>query len=363
MTKTSVLFAHNVAKIGGAEKVTLDIIRNLDSSQFSCHLLTPEPGDFNDQAEMLGANTLVMKAVQPSKGAFLLSWQFTKHICRYLKENHITIIHTGDIFIARALMPAVKKSGIQLICHMHFPPDDGALKWVFAKPPEKLTFIYCSDELRNNVKPRVSALAPNASHTTIHNGVDTDKFRKNNQPNQLLSVDKTNIGIVANLQERKGHNEFIESAQILIQKHNNLMFHIIGGDIFGEQREPILKELVENTGLDDFFIFHGQVNNVKDYLNELDIYVCSSHEEAFPISILEAMACGLPIASTNVNGIPEALVHETNALLFDCQDAIQQAEAIDRLLTNSELKEKIANAARATVIEKFSDQIFIKAIT
>lgn len=362
MKKTSILYAHNVSKIGGAEKVTLDILGGLDKTRFDCHLLTPEAGAFSEQAESLGAKAFSTKIIQPSKSAFLTSWLFTVRMCRYLKQHNITIVHTGDIFIARALMPAVKKLNIQLICHMHFPPDDGALKWVFTNPPAKLAFVYCSNELQDNVRPRVESLASKASHKTIHNGVDTEKFKKIGRANQLLPSDKTNIGIVANLQERKGHKEFIESAALLVKKHSNLLFHIIGGDIFGEQREPILRAMVQKAGLEPYVVFHGQVSNVKDYLNELDIYVCSSYEEAFPISILEAMACGLAIASTNVNGIPEALTNEKNALLFDCKKTVQQATAIERLIDNHELRYSLAKEARLKVENQFSDQAFIEGL-
>lgn len=359
MSKTSILYAHNVAKIGGAEKVTLDIIGGLNKANFECHLLTPEAGALSEQAEKLAAKTIATKVVQPSKAALITSWLFTKRIVNYLKQHKITVVHTGDIFIARALMPAIKKLNIQLICHMHFPPDDGALKWVFSNPPENLAFIYCSNELQNNVRPRVEALAPHASHKTIHNGVDTKKFKKIDRPNQLLPSNKTNIGIIANLQERKGHKEFIEAAAILVPDHNDLMFHIIGGDVFGEKREATLKTLVKEHNLEPYFVFHGQVTNVKDYLNELDIYVCSSHEEAFPISILEAMACSLAIASTNVNGIPEALTHNQNALLFDCKQSTQQAMAIEQLLKDEELRIRIAKNARKTVMDKFSEKTFV----
>lgn len=362
MTKKNILFAHSVAKIGGAEKVTLDIIDGIKGSIYNSHLFVPYHGRMAELAEQLDAKIFIKTIIQQSRSTLISSLIFKRAVVNYLTKNNITIIHTGDIFVARALMPAAKAMNIRMICHMHFPPDDGALKWVCKLAPSKLEFIYCSQELHDNVQPRVRKLLPNAQHKVIHNCVDIRIFTKTQNSSGLLLTDAINIGIVANLQERKGHKEFIESAAELIKRHDNLAFHIIGGDVFGEQRYDMLKKEVDNLGLSKNITFHGQVENVRDYLNELDIYVCSSYEEAFPISILEAMSMQLPIASTNVNGIPEALKDNYNALLYNPKEPLAQAEAINKFLKNPRLREKLAINARKDVEARFSKQRFLENI-
>lgn len=362
MTKTSILFAHNVAKIGGAEKVTLEIISGLDKSKYACHLLTPEDGPLISAAKEEGAIASSFNAVQPCMKNVIKSIIFNRQLRQYLVKNSIGIIHTGDIFIARALIPVANAMNLHLVCHIHFPPDDGALAWVFKTTSKRLSCIYCSQELHDAVQPRLADLVPGAKHSVVHNGVDVDLFKKTENPKELLPKDKINIGIVANLQVRKGHKEFIESAADLVKKHNNLAFHIIGGDVFGEERLPLLKKIVSELNLEDSIYFHGQVSNVKDYLNELDIYVCSSYEEAFPISILEAMAFSLPIASTDVNGIPEAIESGTHGLLFPSIDAAAQTAAIEKLLGSSSLRLKLGDAARKRGVLEFSKAEFIGKI-
>jgi glycosyltransferase involved in cell wall biosynthesis len=127
-------------------------------------------------------------------------------------------------------------------------------------------------------------------------------------------------------------------------------FHIIGGDILASPRQPLLIEKVNILGLAAFFTFHGQVQNVLPLLHSLDILVCASHEEAFPISILEAMSVGLPIVATNVNGIPEAIEHNESGLLVDPFAPDQLASAVEM--------SRIGFNARERVVHNFSKGAF-----
>ena len=114
-------------------------------------------------------------------------------------------------------------------------------------------------------------------------------------------------------------------------------------------------------GISDNLISHGQLPDVKAELQKLDIVVCASHEEAFPVSILEAMACSKVIVSTNVNGIPEALTHQENSLLVkphSPEDLACQITLVIKQIKSS----VIAKQARKTVEEKFSINVFISKI-
>ncbi len=95
MKKINVLFAHNVAKIGGAEKVTLDIISGLDNHSFSCHVLTPEQGPLLDTASAMGAQTTAMNVVQPSKKNILTFALFLRKLIK-IGQAHVIDISLGD---------------------------------------------------------------------------------------------------------------------------------------------------------------------------------------------------------------------------------------------------------------------------
>ena len=109
----------------------------------------------------------------------------------------------------------------------------------------------------------------------------------------------------------------------------------------------------------DRVTFHGQVSNVRELLAGLDVFVCASHEEAFPVSILEAMACARPIVSTNVNGIPEAIEHERSGLLVPPQAPEALADAVGGLLTDEPRRRSLGDAARARVTDRFTTKHFV----
>jgi glycosyltransferase involved in cell wall biosynthesis len=119
---------------------------------------------------------------------------------------------------------------------------------------------------------------------------------------------------------------------------------------------------VNTLGLTACFTFHGQVKNVLPLLHSLDILVCASHEEAFPISILEAMSVGLPIVATNVNGIPEAIEHNESGLLVDPFSPEQLSGAVERLIKNPIEMTQMGNNARDRVIQHFSKSTFNKKL-
>ncbi|MCL4870662.1 MAG: glycosyltransferase family 4 protein [Anaerolineae bacterium] len=97
--------------------------------------------------------------------------------------------------------------------------------------------------------------------------------------------------------------------------------------------------------------YPGQVtkSDVPLWLNKGDIFLNTTNIDNTPISVMEAMACGLCVVSTNVGGLPYLLTHEQDALLVPQADALAMSEAIKRLLNDSNLSEKLSLAGHQTV--------------
>jgi glycosyltransferase involved in cell wall biosynthesis len=111
------------------------------------------------------------------------------------------------------------------------------------------------------------------------------------------------------------------------------------------------KELAFELGVQDRITCHGAIakSEVPNRLHEGDIFLNTTRVDNTPISVLEAMACGLCIISTNVGGIPYLLKHESDALLVPDDDEVAMAEAVKRLLMEPGLAEKLSHNARRKV--------------
>ena len=102
--------------------------------------------------------------------------------------------------------------------------------------------------------------------------------------------------------------------------------------------------MVKKLRLSKCVLFVGQVPNSKisEYMFASDIFVLPSLSEGLPVTILEALAAGLPIVTTNVRGLPEIVKNGENGFTVDPQNPTQLAERIMFLLSNNELRQKIS---------------------
>lgn len=357
--KDNICFVHCVSVIGGAERVSQAIMRGLPTENYALSLVCPEQGELSAECESFGASSLFHNIQQPDFKHPIKTLKSNTLWKKYIDDHHIDIFHTGDLLSTRSLINVAKKQGVKVVCHVHFPFELAFSAWAFGNSHHPDAFIFCSQELQDDVGPMLSDLCPRSGQHVIHNGVDISKYAP---VASTFTADQPRIGIVANLQHRKGHDEFLSMAEIVTEKYPDATFDIVGGDIMQEPREPILKTMTETLGLTANVNFHGQVSNVKDLVDKFDIYVCASHEEAFPISILEAMACGKAIVSTNVNGIPEAIIDGESGILINAKAPNEMAEAVLSLLASSEQREALAHNARQRVVENFSEQVFIDKI-
>jgi glycosyltransferase involved in cell wall biosynthesis len=96
---------------------------------------------------------------------------------------------------------------------------------------------------------------------------------------------------------------------------------------------------------------------VPDILRASDVFVLSSDYEGNPLSVLEAMAAGLPVISTAVGGVPELVQHGTTGLLVPAGDACSLAEAIAQLGCDPARRAAMGNAARQTARERFDVRV------
>jgi glycosyltransferase involved in cell wall biosynthesis len=125
-----------------------------------------------------------------------------------------------------------------------------------------------------------------------------------------------------------------------------------GADIHHCEAE--LKAYAATHGIAGRVRFAGAVTRVEDWLRAADLFVFPTENEAFGLSLVEAMACGLPAVTTAAGGIADYAAHGENAWVIEAGDRVALIAAIERLLDDRALASRLGQAARATVRERFA---------
>ena len=174
--------------------------------------------------------------------------------------------------------------------------------------------------------------------------------------NRLALDDSTrlvvNVGSVCN---RKGQHIFARAVDLLWRQHPDLaagtVFLMVGGrNTLFDQTIAELLAVLDRPNLRVV----AETDTPLAYYGAADLFVCSSYEESFPRVILEAMACRVPILSTNVHGIPEQVRADREALLVPAGDTSALCDGLAQLLRQPEWAAALAARARTRVVEEFA---------
>jgi glycosyltransferase involved in cell wall biosynthesis len=180
-------------------------------------------------------------------------------------------------------------------------------------------------------------------------GVDLNIFQSSKK---MKKNDEIVIGTVKSLEDKYGIKYLLEAFKLLINKNRNLKLLIVGGGT----KEIELRELTKKLGIEKRTKFQGKVayDDVVNYHNRMDIEVFPSiiDGESFGVSVVEACACENPVVVANVGGLPEVVEDGKTGLVVPSKNAHMLANAIEKLLLNEELRNKIGKAGRDRV-ERF----------
>ena len=170
----------------------------------------------------------------------------------------------------------------------------------------------------------------------IYNGVDTLKFKNNENRANKEIIEIVHVG---KFRKEKNHRLLIEAFYLALNEVSNIRLKLVGdGDLRSE-----IEELVEELDIKDKVVFRGIQKNINDELKTADIFVLSSDWEGIPLSIIEAMASGLPIISTNAGGVVDILNNNETGILVDIGDKEGLATAMINLAKDYKLREKLGS--------------------
>jgi glycosyltransferase involved in cell wall biosynthesis len=166
------------------------------------------------------------------------------------------------------------------------------------------------------------------------------------------------IGIVARLVPIKRHEWFLEAADKVRQRYPECQFLLVGD---GERRRE-LEHLAGQLGLTRQVHFLGWRCDLERIYADLDLVALTSANEGSPVSLIEAMAAGRPVVSTQVGGVADIVEDKVTGLLVPPGDATALAEAITTLLDDSQRRSRMGKTGRERVYPAFDAQRLVRDI-
>lgn len=193
--------------------------------------------------------------------------------------------------------------------------------------------IAISEEIRRQL---ISYYRLKKAPELIYNPVDTKRFRIDSRHFHEGIV----VVTAGRLSEQKNQKLLIDTVKELKKEGMEIKLIILGDGPLKQE----LQEYVEKAGLGEAVKMPGNVDNIEDYFAEADIFALSSIYEGLPLVILEAMAAGLPILTTDVGGIRDVLGEE--GILVPPGDRQAYRDALRKLVGDQELREKLGKEAK-----------------
>jgi glycosyltransferase involved in cell wall biosynthesis len=195
----------------------------------------------------------------------------------------------------------------------------------------------------------------------IANSVDDRRFRAATESGKLelraqLGIDPSDKVVIytGRLVSYKGLPLLLNVWKDLRAAHPNARLLLVGtGGLDIHNCEEDLKTFVLQHELGDSVSFTGSVEKVEDYLQAADIFVLPSEDDAFPSSLVEAMACRLAVLATPVGAIPSVIDHARNGLIVQPRDYSGLYSCLDQLLTDDALRTRLADAGLETVEARY----------
>lgn len=204
-------------------------------------------------------------------------------------------------------------------------------------------------------------VAPPEKISTIYSGIDLERFstcsEDRNEICHRLGLDPTLpiVGMIGRLSTQKAPLDFVKAAKLVLQSKPHVQFIMVGDG-------PMAQEVEEAIGTEHRIKIMGFIENVTEIYAILDIFALSSLWEGLGRALTEAMIMAVPVAATNVGGIPELVIHKETGLLSNPGEPGELAENILWLLDHPEEAKKMSFCAKDRVIPAFSGKHMVEQI-
>jgi glycosyltransferase involved in cell wall biosynthesis len=349
---------------GGSEQAAYEVGRRLAARGHTVHVVTLQTVPAPARERLHGITVHRARALQLTRLLRLQSSvslevvALAAEVTRALRPD---LLHIHNLFFYTSLVAAGLKarSGQPLVNTMHLGSMEqlgglaGAVTTAYERAVGRAILRRSDFVIAVSQAVRRHAIGlgyPATRIEVIPNGVDLETFRP--PPREAVRAGRPRVAFVGRLLFNKGPQYLVAAAPLVLGRHPDTEFVIIGD---GPLR-PRLEQAVARQGLAGAFRFLGMRSDVPALLGDptLSLFVRPSLSEGLPLTVLEAMACGLPVVATPVGGTAEVVRDDETGYLVPPRAVEPLAAAICRLLDDPVHARALGANGRALVEREYS---------
>ena len=295
-------------------------------------------------------------------------------LARYIAREQIAIVHSYNFYSNVFAVPAAWLAGAPVI--IASIRDQGAhstSRQLFAQR-QVCRLADCVLVNAESIRRWLVADGYDAAKIrVIPNGIDTARFTAATPASTIraefgIPAEAPIVAMLSRLTPNKGVDDMIDAAALVLQRHPAMRLLIVGAGPGSYQPaaedDPFvagLKQRVRDLGLNDRIIFTGYRSDIPSLLAQVQISVLPSLIEGLSNSVLESMAAGCAVVSTNVGGVGEAVTNGESGLLVPPSDVQSLAGALMHLLDHPAEGRRLGHRAQKTILERYSIERMVSA--
>jgi glycosyltransferase involved in cell wall biosynthesis len=324
---------------GGAERLLVSLARRVDRSFFKLEVayVLPWKDALVPEFERLGVPVHCLRGSRP----FDMRW--VPRLRRLIGRGRYDLVHTHTPYVAIGAR-TIRRLPIVHTEHNTWATYRPSTRWANRLTyPRNAEVIAVSHAVALSIKPVPFVRTWPQVHV-IHHGPElstdrplTPESRSRARRTLGLREGALVIGNVGNFTPKKDHRNLLTATARAVGHHRELQLVLVGSGPL----ERAVRDDAHSLGLSDRVVFAGSRHDVAELLPAFDVFALSSRNEGLPISLLEAMAAGVPCVATSVGGVPEVIHNGNEGFLVPAGDAVALADALSLLLRAPELRNAI----------------------
>lgn len=341
--------------IGGTEQQIFELVKRIDRRKYLPMVCCFRPGRIAKEIESLSVPVFTLR----KQGKFDLS--LLASLVKLMRRERIDLLQTY-LFTANTwarLAAIIAKVPLIITSERNVNMWEERYKQVLGRVLDRWTqrTIANSNAVQDYLVRR--GITPQKI-TVISNGVDANRFAITDTPEAIktefaIPLHHQVVGLIARLEPAKDVATFLRAAALVAQQRQDVSFLIVGD---GSLRSH-LEQQAHQLRLNGRVFFTGPRRDVPRLLSVCNLSVLSSLKEGMSNTIMESMAAGKPMVATNVGGNAELIAHGETGLLTPTQDSAALAAAMQKILEDPALAERMGQQAKRRIAQLFSAESLV----